>query len=735
MEEGTITIGTRLSTNKFERDLNKLDGQIKRAEKEKEIKLNAKIVAEDNLKRQRQDIFELEQQYEKASSSLEKLQELQSKQQSGASLTPQEFMQLSDLAEISNQEATIGKQLDNAYDKQQKLSSQVETTALAYEKATAKVTDLKTKAESINLAKQQADVNKIKDGFGQVGSSIQNATRQAGRMILSIFGIRSAIAFLRSASSTLSQYDQQYATNLEYIRFVLAEAIAPVLKWIVNLAATLLNYIYYILNAWFGIGKKIDVSAKSFNKIKNASSGVAKSTKGTTKAVKELKKQLAGFDEMNVLQDNSSSSNPENSGVGSGGVAGGIPNLDIGQDIQVPKWIQWIADNKDIVIAGIMGIAAALMVLKATSKGLLSLGIGVAVAGIVLLIKDIITFIKDPSWSNFSKILRDIGIILVGLAIAVGGFPGLIMAIIGIIAILASAVIKHWNEIKEALSTVGSWIMNNIILPVRTFFTSLFTAIKNGVVNTWNGVITIISVIANWIYTHIIQPIINFFSSLWTSLKNGVINTWNEIISIISGVVNWIYTHIIQPIINFFSGLWNGLRNGASNTWGAIKNVFSNVGSFFVGIWNTIKYVFTGIGQKIGNAVGGAFRGAVNAVLATIEKVLNTPIRAVNKLLGVVNSIPGVSIGYVSTFRLPRMKTGGIANIPNKGVNIGSAIVGESGPEGILPLTDLNTMEILGENIGKHVTINLDITNTMSGRVVSRILKEIKADDDFAFNN
>ena len=54
---------------------------------------------------------------------------------------------------------------------------------------------------------------------------------------------------------------------------------------------------------------------------------------------------------------------------------------------------------------------------------------------------------------------------------------------------------------------------------------------------------------------------------------------------------------------------------------------------------------------------------------------------------------------------------------------------------GIIPLTDENAMQILGENIGKYITINANITNSMNGRVISRILQQIQNDRDFAFNS
>ena len=72
--------------------------------------------------------------------------------------------------------------------------------------------------------------------------------------------------------------------------------------------------------------------------------------------------------------------------------------------------------------------------------------------------------------------------------------------------------------------------------------------------------------------------------------------------------------------------------------------------------------------------------------------------------------------------------------MPSRGVPVGSAIGGERGAEGVIPLTDSQQMALLGEAIGKYITINANITNTMNGRVISKELKKINAENDFAYN-
>ena len=63
------------------------------------------------------------------------------------------------------------------------------------------------------------------------------------------------------------------------------------------------------------------------------------------------------------------------------------------------------------------------------------------------------------------------------------------------------------------------------------------------------------------------------------------------------------------------------------------------------------------------------------------------------------------------------------------------ARAGERGAEGVIPLTDTQAMETLGEEIGKHITINVSLENRMDSKVIGRRIFKTKANQDFAYNN
>ena len=159
------------------------------------------------------------------------------------------------------------------------------------------------------------------------------------------------------------------------------------------------------------------------------------------------------------------------------------------------------------------------------------------------------------------------------------------------------------------------------------------------------------------------------FKGAWEAIK-GVVNTWKEYFS---GVWDSIKA-VFGSVVNFF-------KNTFSSAWNAIKSVFSGVGSFFSSIMSTIKSVFTGIAQTVGNTMSSIFKSAVNGIIGAAEKVLNAPINAINTAIGVLNKVPGVNIGKIKTFSLPRMERGGVLE---KGAR--TIIAGENGAEAIVPL-------------------------------------------------
>ena len=577
-----------------------------------------------------------------------------------------------DLLERSADESSIPKQFRRSEEEANKLNAEIEKTR-------NKLGDLRKKQLELENKNINTNWQNISGIINNVNGGLSDTVKKVARWGLALFGIRTAYNAIRGAMSTLSQYDTQMADNIEYIRYALASSLQPVIQTIINLVVRLLQYINYIAKAW--TGKNLFKTADAFKSAQKSASGVAKSAK-------EINKQLAGFDEMNVLSDTSSS--------GAGGTGGAditAPNIDLtGMQGEVPQWLKWIVDNKDLILSVMSGVATGLLAWKLGLSGIQSLGIGLAIAGIVYTIESIMAYLENPSWENFGKIITGIGVAVAGVAIIFGAWP---VAIAGAIVAVIGIIVSNWEKIKTFLQNGIEWLKTSGKGILNWLFGDFLDPLYDAFVNN-------------------LQLILNFFDTTFTNAKK-------------------ILDNIIEFVKNVFAGNWKG-------AWENIKNIFfaifDTIKNYFFTVFGIIKNTVVGIAGTVGNIIAGVFKAVVNGVMGAIESILNSPIRAVNRLIGTINKVPGINLGKLSTFKLPRLAKGGIINQPGRGIPVGygQAIAGEKGQEGVLPLTDSQQMELLGQSIGKYVNINLTNITKLDNRQIAKEQRRINAQNDFAFN-
>jgi len=413
--------------------------------------------------------------------------------------------------------------------------------------------NLKLEKAKNKLVQLNAQKNKLGNTVpvDNLGKSFENSIKKVGRLALAIFGIRSAYLAVRRASSDLANYDDQYATDLEYIRFVLTQAIAPILKFIVSLAMKLLQIINYIIQALFGVNLFEKGSVENFQKMKQNANGVSK-------AVKEIKKQLLGFDEVNIL----TSQTDTGTSAGAGGV--GTPSLDLsGISGEPPEWLKWIIQDKNNILDVLAGIGTALLLIKFGLSGIKALGIGIMLVGIIKSIKAFIEYTKDPSWKNFGELIQWIGVAIAGLGLSIFGLPGLVA---GAIITIMGLLIKNWEKIKEGLKNARDFIFNiaNTIYEKGSFVGGLiFDFITGGVMNILRILGGLFDSVIGW-FDNIFYSAKQIFDGILQIFKGDFVN---GMITIGKGLVN-----ILISIINF-------AINGINSILAPIRNLIVQAGN------------------------------------------------------------------------------------------------------------------------------------------------------------
>ena len=375
-----------------------------------------------------------------------------------------------------------------------------------YEKLGIKLDSLRKKQAKLN--QEQANMGKldlsgVQTGIDNVNKGLTKTVKKVAKWGLAIFGVRSAYMAVRSAMNTISQYEDGMKNNIDYIKYALAYTLKPIVEWILNAVVKLLQYINYIAKAW--TGKNLFKTADAFNKAK----------KGAKDLNKELQKTTASFDEMNVLQGTKSSS---------GGADIIAPNIDLtGMRGEVPQWLKWIVDNKDLILSVFAGVNVGLLAWKLGLKGIQSLGIGLAIAGVIYGIQSIIKYLQDPSFENFGKIITGIGIAVAGVAIIFGAWP---IAVGGAISAIVGLIISNWEKIKEFMLNICKWLEDNFVLVGKT----ISDVIKNSL-NLFEGLFIGVK--------QILDGIIRIFKG---DFKNGINSAMkgigNIIISVLNAVIN-----------------------------------------------------------------------------------------------------------------------------------------------------------------------------------------------------
>jgi phage-related protein len=698
--DGYITIGANLNTKDLEKGIKKAEAELNKLDKEAKKLTDQKLTLEADNTEYEQTISNYDKLVKKAKdyeNALKQIDEYKlNPRYDSTSLIDQQFEYEDKLKNINNE---IQKQTDNYTKAKSKINSNKEEISEINQKIKENTTNqsqLNAKVQEMgDKLSRVRGIDTLKSSIDGISNKMTHIVKKAIKWGLAVFSIRSAYSFIRSSISNVSQYNQQISTNIEYIRWALANALKPVIEYIINLAVKLLSILRIVIKILFNYDIFANAGKDAFQKAKESSGGIAKNTGTAAKNAKEINKQLAGFDEMNILQDNKDSGS--GGGAGGGGVGGTLPDFDLSKlQGEMPGWVDWILKNKDVFLAALAGIitflkiAPGLIEKLGLKAGLLkSLGIGIAVAGLVYAIQGLLAYLKKPTWENFGKVIQGIGIAIIGLGIAFLGLPAII---VGVVVLIVGTIIKHWNEIKAFLQKGIDWLKGKSDFIHNTF--------GDTIGNIYDA------------FVGMFQGVLNGFDNMFKGFKK-------------------IFDGIILFIKGVFTGDWKKAWEGAKTI---LVGIFQALEGVIKGILNSIKGFAVSIAKGVGNLAVGALKAVVNTILEIIERKLNTPISAINGMIGVINKLPGVSIGKLSYFKLPRLAKGGVINNPGSGVMIGSAIAGERGAEGVIPLTDSQQMALLGEAIGRYITVNANITNTMNGRVISRELKQIQNDNNFAYN-
>ena len=480
-----------------------------------------------------------------------------------------------------------------------------------------------------------------------------SAMNQAEKSQLRYYAMMTQVAELQG---DMGRTLEQPANMLRILRAQLEQAaraignlFIPVLTKVLPIAIALASALRQIIGAiaeLFGVTIQDPEWGSSFGNAASGSGDIADNMDSAAGSAKELKRYLAGFDELNVLPDQNQGGSGSGAGVGGGDLGLDLPGYDFLKNAvttQIDEWkkkleplVSFVKDNLKEILGLIATIGIALlawklsndflngiMALKTLGKNGLSIPLTIA-AGVILTaasfsiefraIKDAI---EDKLNSfNFGEI------ILSGLGGTVGagvigkGIGQLIFKAFGESAV-AKAITAGGGTISTGL--IGAAI-GGIVAGIPMFVTGVYDAIVNGL-NTLNGLLipagstlaaTGIGAIIGTAIGSVGGPVgaaigalVGLVIGALTDLGILIYQKWDEICAFFAPVAEWFNINVVQPISGFFSDLWDGISSWAIKSWNKISTVFSGiaawfdtnviqpVASFFSDLWDGIVKTFS----------------------------------------------------------------------------------------------------------------------------------------------
>ena len=506
-----------------------------------------------------------------------------------------------------------------------------------------------------------------------------------------------------SPSNQLRQLKNQISQlGLAFSNFLMpiVSAVLPYITAFTRVVTQAVNSLASFLGLTGGSG-----ASEETQKVSNNVGGIADGMEDANKKAKKLKSTLAGFDEMNVLQDNTADS--------AGGTGGGATSGDTGFNLEeYNAHLDWVNSKTDEIAEKIKTAFAGVgEFLKTTwdsvwnSEPVQSFVGAVQTYGQFLwdywstLGTDLATNISD-TWNNVSTNM--------------GTY----------ISNMSTLWTTFWTDIQAGIETWGQPIIDGVsklfnsiwadaIDPALQFITKIWADFSGILVELWNEhgkplvdnigeFVTNIIALFQKIWDDILEPVITPFletlSWLWDKHIKGLVKNVGDFIgALVNGVLE-IWNKFIQPIVmylmdklapawSFISslviGVFGSIIGVVSDVIGGIIKTLRGVVDFIVGVftgnwkkaWDGIKNIFTGLWD----GVVGIFKGVINVVI----DVINAIISGINKLHWEVPDwvplIGGKEFGF-SIPKIPKLARGGIVDSPTY------AMIGEAGKEAVMPL-------------------------------------------------
>jgi len=537
-----------------------------------------------------------------------------------------------------------------------------------------------------------------KKGVNGFQSFEEQARNSTGGVATSITNVKTALT--RGLADIMNAIGQ---SNIAGFFNGIAKAINSVIPYITGFVKACVWAVSSI-SSLFGKStkKQVDDTSKSLGNLGASGGSTASGLDKATGSAKKLNKELhglAGFDEMNVLKENTSSSGGD-SDSGGGGAVGDLSGIDLsafeGMTDELSK-----ADQIAQKLQGIFGVVGE-TVRNIWNSEPIQAFVGFATTYGQFLF-DYWSTLGINLWTNlqttWSNIELDVGTALTNMSLLwTGFFTDLDVGIQTWGQPIISGVTKLFNSIWKDAVDPACKQMAKIWADYSKILLDLWNEYGEPLINNIGEFVTTTIALFQSIWDNVLAPIIEPFletlSWLWDThikdmvkvigefvmkLVNGALEIYNKFIA---PVVMWLLDKL-QPAFAFIGSLISGVMGTVIAVISdVVKGIFKALG----GLVDFITGIFTGNWKKAWQGVQDIFKGLVDGLVGIFKAPINFIIDGINAFIKGLNKIkipdwvPAVGGKGFHIDPLQKLARGGVVDSPTP------VIVGDYGREAIMPL-------------------------------------------------
>ena len=558
------------------------------------------------------------------------------------------------------------------------------------------------------------------NGIAKTGSELSNTEKVMARYIAIQQQTATASGDLARTLNSPANQLRVLQNNLNLLKIELGNAfmpivqvVLPILNSFVQALVKVTSIVARFMNALFGTSASSSAgsTADAIGGVSSAVNGVSDAYNNAgdsaKKAAKDAKGFLAGFDEINKVNQNSSDSD-SGSGSSSGGSAGGIDIPTFNTEEQEGALSElagkveefalkvrntfisianFIKEHKEIIISLVSGLVA----------GVIGIFVAANWGTIVSTISGI--FIPLITWFKNLALAMEFSTPLKVFSYGLFGISPIALAIVAIIAAVTAAVvylwqtsdtfrqslIDGWNALISALTPYWEAIKGALIL-IGDLLITFLKPILFILWDAWCTVVDNIVKITMSLWINCIAPVVQFLGECLKKIIDGlseIWQAWKPTIEKIGEILVGIWNTCLKPVVNW---LGNEFIQAFRNIGNYIKPILDSLKTMFGGLIDFIVGVFTGNWQKAWQGVQNIFKGIFDGLVNIAKKPINSIIDAINTMIKGLNKIklpdwvPGLGGKGINIPTIPKLAKGGIIDSPT------IAMVGEAGKEAVMPL-------------------------------------------------